>query len=223
MHKYIELKDVCYKYKRSTFELKNISVSFFEGEFTAIVGRNGSGKTTLGKVMAGVLHPDKGEMLICGQDSRDFKLHEFGKKIGYAFQNPDRQLFTNSCFEEVTFPLRLSGMDKEQINLKAEGLLHRFDLIHRKDFLPIRLSRGEKQRLALASILALEPKFLILDEPTTGLDRDRRDMLYKLLNDFKLQGIGMAVITHDLTFVKKCADRIITMSGGEVIGDKKQA
>lgn len=219
MEGYVELKDVFYTYPKSKFSIKDLNLSLKQGEITGIIGSNGSGKTTIGKIMMGIVKPAAGEIQIDGLDASNLKLSERGSKIGYAFQNPDRQLFASSVFEEITFPLEIKGMSKCEAKKKAEALLNKFDLCHLKERVPMRLSRGEKQRLVLASILAQEPGYLILDEPSTGLDRDRRQLLYCLLKSLSHEGIGMAVITHDLQFIKKHTDRIITMSEGRVIKD----
>jgi len=155
-------------------------------------------------------------------DASKLRLSERGAKIGYAFQNPDRQIFAASVFEEITFPLEIKGMSQNESKKTAEALLNKFDLFNQKDQIPMRLSRGEKQRLVLASILAQEPGYLILDEPSTGLDRDRRQLLYALLKKLANEGIGMAVITHDQEFIKEHAERIITMSEGKVSNDNSR-
>lgn len=219
MEDYIKLKDISYTYPKSKFSIKGLNLSLNQGEITGIIGANGSGKTTIGKIMMGIFKPVSGEIQIDGLDASNLKLSERGSKIGYAFQNPDRQLFAASVFEEITFPLEIKGISKGESKKRAEALLNKFDLFKQKDQIPMRLSRGEKQRLVLASILAQEPGYLILDEPSTGLDRDRRQLLYCLLKSLSNEGIGMAVITHDLQFIEKYTDRIITMSEGKVIND----
>lgn len=219
MEGYIKLNNISYTYPKSNFSLKGINLTLNQGEITGITGSNGSGKTTLGKIIMGILKPSSGEIHIDGVNAANVKLSDRGAKIGYAFQNPDRQLFTPSVFEEITFPLEIKGMSPKEANDKAEVLLNQFDLSHLKERIPMRLSRGEKQRLVLASILAQEPGYLILDEPSTGLDRDRRKVLYNLLKALSRKGIGMGVITHDLQFTEKFADRIITMHEGRVMDD----
>lgn len=217
MNPYIKLKNVCYTYPKSSFGLNDISLDLYKGEITAVVGSNGSGKTTLSKIMTGILKPSSGELYICGQNAVNLELYEFGQKIGYAFQNPDRQLFTSSVWEEICFPLRLKDTPVEEMEKKAEALLNQFRLTHKKAALPIRLSRGEKRRLVLAAILATEPMYLILDEPSTGLDRDNRKLFYDLLLHLCEQGLGIAVITHDLHFVNQYAKRTVTMHGGRIL------
>ncbi|MDI6705721.1 MAG: ABC transporter ATP-binding protein [Bacillota bacterium] len=194
-------------------------MQLYSHQFTAITGPNGSGKTTLGKLMTGILKPSTGQVLICGKDSRAMTLGEIGSKIGYLFQNPSHQLFATSVKEEISFVLELKGCTKEEIDRKVKNSLETFHLLHLKESLPFKLSRGEKQRLAIAAVLINEPGFLVLDEPTTGLDMDRRKVLAGILEELRQKGIGMAVISHDQEFVKRHSDRIIKMSGGEIVED----
>jgi len=219
MESYIKLTGISYGYPRSRFALKDINMSLNQGEIVGITGENGSGKTTLGKIIMGILMPDSGNIEIDGVDGKSLKLCERGFKIGYAFQNPDRQLFAANVQDEIIFPLEIKGVDKTTALERAAALLERFELSHLKERVPMRLSRGEKQRLVLAATLAQEPGFLILDEPTTGLDRDRKKALYQLMEELAREGIGLAVISHDLQFIKDHANRIIRLENGKVVDD----
>lgn len=217
MEDFIELRRISYAYPKGKFALKEIDLSLKKGEITAISGNNGSGKTTLGKVIMGIFIPDSGEIMIDGKNTNSLKLCERGAKIGYVFQNPDRQLFAVSVLDEIIFPLEIKGVEKKAAVKVAEKLLDRFELTHLKDKVPMRLSRGEKQRLVLASVLAQEPGYLLLDEPSSGLDRDRKNELYQLLQRLKNDGIGIAVISHDQQFIKSQTDRIVKMKDGRII------
>jgi energy-coupling factor transport system ATP-binding protein len=219
MESYIKLTGISYGYPRNRFALKDINMSLNQGEIVGITGENGSGKTTLGKIIMGILMPDSGNIVIDGVDGKNLKLCERGFKIGYAFQNPDRQLFAANVQDEIIFPLEIKGVDKTTALERAAALLERFELSHLKERVPMRLSRGEKQRLVLAATLAQEPGFLILDEPATGLDRDRKKALYQLMEELAREGIGLAVISHDLQFIKDHANRIIRLENGKVVDD----
>lgn len=214
---YLKLIDVTYSYRRGNFTIKKINQVFHRGEFTAITGPNGSGKTTLGKLMAGIFKPDKGKVLINGRDSKEISLGEIGKMVGYLFQQPERQLFTPTVEKEVGFALEFMGESPEVVSRKVDRMLESFSLSELKDSSTYRLSAGERQRLALAAVLINQPQFLILDEPTTGLDPVRKQRLADILTDLKREDIGLAVISHDQAFIKKNADRVIVMAGGEVI------
>jgi energy-coupling factor transport system ATP-binding protein len=217
---YIELDDVSFAYERCAPVIQALSLKLYKEQFTAITGPNGSGKTTLGKVMTGILRPQKGRVIICGKDSADMKLGEIGRRIGYLFQNPALQIFAPTVREEISFALELKGYSKEEIDSEISRSLKNFDLVHRSDAFPFKLSRGEKQRLAIAAMLVNKPDFLILDEPTTGLDMERRRVLSDILLGLKKKGIGMAVISHDRAFVACLADRTIRMYGGEIVEDR---
>lgn len=170
--------------------------------------------------MTGILRPQKGCVRICGSDSNGMKLGEIGRRVGYLFQNPALQIFAPSVREEVSFALELKGYSSEEIGRRVDEVLRDLDLFHLQDALPFKLSRGEKQRLAIAAVLVNKPGFLILDEPTTGLDMERRRVLSDMLRDLKQKGIGMAVISHDRAFIDRLADREVRMHGGEIVEDR---
>jgi energy-coupling factor transport system ATP-binding protein len=199
--------------------IDGLSIKLYKEQFTAITGPNGSGKTTLGKLMTGILKPQEGYVYISGKNSADMKLGEIGQRIGYLFQNPGLQIFAPTVREEITFALELKGYSKDVIDKEANRFMKDFDLLHLKDAFPFKLSRGEKQRLAIAAVLVNRPGFLVLDEPTTGLDIKRRRALSDMLINLKEKGIGMAVISHDRDFIRRLADRVIKMDGGEVVED----
>lgn len=217
---YIEVKNACFTYPKSKKQIINdISLKLYTKDFAAIVGANGSGKTTLGKLLTGILKSDNGDVLICGRNTKDMSLGQCGKKVGYMFQNPDCQIFAATVEEEISFAMELNGIEREVIEEKVSYMLKVFDLENLKDDFPFNLSRGEKQRLALAAILVNEPEYLILDEPTTGLDFERVKILSDILSKLSKKGIGIAVISHDEEFINKHADRIIQIEEGKVVSD----
>ncbi len=217
---YIQLLNVSYRYPRGEWVLRDLNLKLYQNQFTAITGPNGSGKTTLGKLISGIFKPVKGQVLINGRDSREMSLGEVGKRIGYLFQNPNHQIFAPSVVEEISLALKFRGLSEKEIHDIVADALEAFHLSHLKDAFPLRLSRGERQRLAIASILVNDPGFLIMDEPTTGLDLKRKKTLSGMLEDLGKKGIGMVVISHDNNFVRHHADRIIVISGGEIIDDR---
>ncbi|MGD9475694.1 MAG: energy-coupling factor ABC transporter ATP-binding protein [Eubacteriaceae bacterium] len=217
MEDYIKLAKISYTYPKGKFGLQDIDLNLRRGEITGISGHNGSGKTTLGKVIMGILMPDSGELYIDGIDGRDLKLWKRGSKIGYVFQNPDRQLFAATVLDEIIFPLEIKGVEKKEALECAMALLERFKLTHLKNKVPMRLSRGEKQRLVLAAVLAQQPGYLMLDEPSSGLDRDRKNELYQLLQELRHDGTGIAVISHDQPFINDQTDRVIKMEDGRIV------
>ncbi len=214
---YLKLEEVSYSYQQGSFRLKGISHTFFKGEFVAITGPNGSGKTTLGKIMTGILKPDRGKVTIDGLDSKTLSLGRIGKLVGYLFQQPERQLFTPSVAEEVGFALTFMGEERESVKSRVDQILKNFSLEGLRNQSPYKLSAGEKQRLALAAVIINKPRFLILDEPTNGLDPVRKKKLAAVLKELQRDNIGLAVISHDQAFITANADRVITMAGGEII------
>lgn len=216
---YIEANNISFRYPKKDKIIEDISLSVLKEDITAIIGHNGGGKTTLGKLLAGILKPLSGDVLICGSSTRKLTLGQIGQKIGYLFQNPSRQIFTSTVKEELLFVNRLKGISMDEAQRDMEELLDFFDLYSKKDEVTFNLSYGEKQRLALAAILINKPEFLILDEPTTGLDKQRKDRLSRYLIKLMDSGVGMIIISHDFDFVKTHASRRIEIARGEIIND----
>ncbi len=212
----ITLHNVSFGYKKGETVIKNINLNIQGGICTAIIGPNGSGKTTLGKLMAGILKPNEGKVLVGGLDTREVDLCIIGEKIGYLFQEPERQIFAPSVREELAFVMELKGLDKGLIESKVDDTLEQFQIKELEKAFPFQLSRGEKQRLAIASIMINNPPFFILDEPTTGLDIERKGILSTLIGNLLKNGIGMVIISHDRAFVKKHGQRVISMLEGEI-------
>ncbi len=219
----IVARDVSFCYPQAPPLFEGLNLTLCQGEFAAIVGANGSGKTTLGKLLCGILHPTGGSVRILGEDSRSLSLGSIGQMIGYLFQNPDQQLFALTVREELSWPLQLRGEDVESVRRRVEQVLTRFQLAGLEDKLPFRLSRGEKQRLVLAAIMLQRARYLILDEPTSSLDQERRAGLSQMLHELMAEGIGMAVITHDDHFLQQHAQRVIRLQEGRVVADERVA
>jgi energy-coupling factor transport system ATP-binding protein len=213
---FIKVNNVSFSYNNDNYILKNINASFKKGEFTAIVGPNASGKTTFGKLLCGILNPNKGNILIEDNDLTNISLGKLGQKIGYLFQEPERQLFNPTVFKEIGFAHSFMGKPEDEVKKEVEKLIDDFSLNGLKDSSPYKISRGERQRVALASIFINKPSFLILDEPTTGLDLVRKEKLVELLKVLLKKEIGMIVISHDTSFIDSIADRILKISGGDI-------
>jgi energy-coupling factor transport system ATP-binding protein len=218
---YIEVKNMNFSYPRSKFSLTDISLQLHRNDITALVGKNGSGKTTLGKILTGILRPLSGEILIGGQNIEPLDLGEIGKKVGYLFQNPEKQIFAASVYEDISFPLEINGVDPELIKERAESILKELEIDHLKDKYPFNLSHGEKQRVALAGILVNETEYLILDEPTTALDTDRKELLGRMLLNLHAKGTGILIISHDDIFINKLCGRVLKMKQEGGITDEK--
>jgi energy-coupling factor transport system ATP-binding protein len=194
--------------------------NFTSAGCTALMGENGSGKTTLGKLAAGILRPASGCVLYDSEDIASWSLGKIGRKVGYLFQEPSRQIFAPQPLDEIAIPMELRGIPKEEARSKAKALLEEFELENIIENTTYTLSRGEKQRLAIAAAMAVEPVYFILDEPTTGLDRERRDILAATLKKMQNKGMGILLISHDRAFVKAMDAEVRYIKGGRLLDDR---
>lgn len=214
---FLELSQVTFSYPgKMKPTLTGINLALEKKEITAVVGPNGSGKSTLTKLMIGVLQATEGEIRLAGRPVPDYSLGEIGRRVGYVFQNPDLQLFCGTVAEEVGFGLINRGCDPEKAEERVEFYLDYFELTACRNAFPLHLSQGEKQRLAIAAVLANEPEFLILDEPTAGLDAYRKKLLEDCLKKIARLGRGMILVSHDAPFVERMAERVVTMTNGRI-------
>jgi energy-coupling factor transport system ATP-binding protein len=197
--------------------LSDISLEIQAGEFVAIVGENGSGKTTLVKQFNNLLMPTLGDVSILGKNTRACTTTELARHVGLVFQNPDHMFFADTVREEVAFGLTNLGIT-DTVTI-IDRVLEEARLLHTADLYPRWLSRGERQRLAIACVIAMEPSIIVLDEPTTGLDGNESRQVMEMLREFRMNGHTVIVITHNHEIVRHCADRIITMEKGTIITD----
>jgi len=199
--------------------LKNVSMNVEAGEFVALIGQNGSGKTTLAKCISGFLKPTKGTIRINGRDTRNMRTSELAQEVGYVFQNPDHQLFKESVYDEVAFGLRNIGTPREEIEKKVREVLERLHLWEFKGLHPFRLGKGQRQRVAISAILAMEPEILVIDEPTTGQDRKEARVIMDLTRDLNKEGVTALVITHAMNLVAEYTKRTVALCDGQVLID----
>lgn len=194
----------------------NISFTIEKNHVVGIYGPNGSGKTTLVKLLLGILKPQSGAVFMEERNTSELYLAQIGKKVGVVLQNPERQLFTPTVYEEAAFSLKYRGLSKVEIDEKVNRWLDFFELGNLKEQFPLKLSRGEKQRLVIAGIMIRGGEFFILDEPTTGLDRERIEKLSECLNNLRNRNIGYIIISHDKEFLRKHVDRYMILGDGGV-------
>ena len=199
--------------------LRDINLEVGEGEFVAIMGRNASGKTTLVRHLNGLLLPSKGRVIVHGIDTRDSSVAELSRYVGYVFQNPNDHLFADTVEEEISFSLRNIGTKPDEITPLVEQAMSTFGLTRYRCSYPRYLSGGEKQRVALASVLVTQPRVIVLDEPTRGMDWQLKKELMDFLDDYRRQGSTVIMVTHDVEMVAECADRVILLSEGRVVVD----
>jgi energy-coupling factor transport system ATP-binding protein len=199
--------------------LDDVSLEIATGEFIAIIGQNGSGKTTLAKHLVGLLAAGDGKIIIGGRDRSTLHPAETAQEVGYVFQNPDHQIFAATVVDEVAFGPRNFGLDDAEIARRSDEVLSAVNLTAERDRDPFLLSKGERQRLAVASVLALRPRLLILDEPTTGLDYREQRRMMGLIGDLNRAGIAIVMITHTPWLVAEYARRVVLMRKGRVLFD----
>jgi energy-coupling factor transport system ATP-binding protein len=220
----INVNKVWFAYPDSHAVLKDINLQVHRGEFIAIMGRNASGKTTFAKHLNGLLKPTKGDITVDGCDTRKSTVAELARKVGFVFQNPNDHLFADTVEEEIYLTLKNLGDNTKDMSATVAEVMEQFDIAKYKDQYPRYLSGGEKQRVALASIIVARPEILILDEPTRGMDYKLKSELMSFLNDYRSKGNTVIVITHDVEIVAEFADRVILMSEGKIVtdGDKRE-
>jgi energy-coupling factor transporter ATP-binding protein EcfA2 len=215
----VEVRDLNFSYPGGPPVLAAINLAIAPGEFLAIVGQNGSGKTTLAKHLVGLLKPTEGRVLVNGRDRLAMRPAETAGEVGYVFQNPDHQIFSATVEEEIAFGPRNFGLDRDEVERRCAEVLSAVGLEAARDRDPFLLSKGERQRIAVASILALRPRLLILDEPTTGLDYREQRRMMGLVDRLNRAGIAIVMITHTPWLVAEYAGRVVLMREGRKFFD----
>ncbi|MCW4030039.1 MAG: energy-coupling factor ABC transporter ATP-binding protein [Candidatus Bathyarchaeota archaeon] len=215
----IETENVRYAYPSKVEALKGVSLSIKDGEFVAIMGQNGAGKSTLVKHFNGLLKPTQGTVRINGVETTKSSVATLARNVGFVFQNPDHQLFSESVEEEIGFALKNFGFDAETIEKRIDWALNLLSLKQYRKTSPFLLSGGERKRVALASVLAWDPQTLILDEPTIGQDHEQKEILQQFIMQMQSQGKTVVTVTHDVEFVAECNPRVVIMKEGKIIAD----
>jgi energy-coupling factor transport system ATP-binding protein len=215
----IEAKAVYFTYRSGVEALKDVSVTIKDGEFVAIMGQNGAGKTTLVKHFNGLLKPTKGQVLVNNVNVSKVSIATLSKNVGFVFQNPDHQLFSETVEEEISFALRNFGFEETTVENRVTWALNLLGLAQYRKTSPFMLSGGERKRVALASVLAWNPEILILDEPTIGQDYQQKEKLRQFVLQMRTQRKTVIIVTHDVEFVAECNPRILLMREGKIIAD----
>jgi len=215
----VEIKDLYFGYNRERTILKNINLLIRGGEFISIIGRNGSGKTTLAKQIIRLLQPDKGTVRVKNEDIMGQSVAQTARLVGYIFQNPSIQFYQDSLEEEIFFVLNNLKREKSEIQEVTDNLLDQFGLTKYRKKYPRYLSIGEQQKAALATVLAIKPQILILDEPTHGMDYKQKKIFMEFLNEYRKQGNIVILISHDVETIARFSERIILLSDGKIIMD----
>lgn len=214
----INIENVSFKYKNSNYILKNINFSVNDGEVIAIVGKNGSGKSTLGRLISAITKLKEGTITIDNINiSKNLKTVR--EKVGIVFQNPENQIIFNNIYDELSFSLR--NLNKEEIENRISTSLKQVDMFDFKDKDLYTLSLGQKQRIMIAEILAKNPKYIILDEPTTMIDSYGKEKIHNIILDLKQKGYTIICITN-ISDEILLADRTLILDNGEIVAEIKK-
>lgn len=215
----ISIDKLVQNYDGSRTALNGISLEIKAGEFVAVVGQNGAGKTTLVKHLNGLLRPQSGKIFIKGREIRKIPTSVLSQTVGYVFQNPDHQIFMDRVDKEVAFGPENLGLPPAEVQRRTGEALEKVGLTGMAGFFPMSLSKGQRQRVALASVLAMEPEILILDEPTTGQDYREATQIMEMVAVLNKKGHTVIFITHDMQLVARYARRVILMGKGKILAD----
>ena len=222
---YFKLENVSYKYPLEDREiLKNINLDIKKGEFWAVIGKNGSGKTTLCNVLRRFV-PDfykgelKGKITLEGKELKDYSAKEIVQKVGFVFQNPFTQIsgVKETVFEEIAFGLENLALDAEYIRKRVEETLKLLHIKELKDKNPYELSGGQGQKVALASIIAMDPEIMVIDEPTSQLDPKGTEEIFEIINILKKEGKTIILVEHKLELIAEYAEKVMVLDEGEMI------
>lgn len=219
MNPVIQISGLSFGYEFGDSVLKDIHLKIFPGEMVALVGQNGAGKTTLVKHLIGLLRPPVGTVRVGGLDVSTSRISKLARQVGFVFQNPDHQIFHDTVQDEVAFGLHNLELPREEIGPRVTAALSDVGLTHLAAENPHQLSRGQRQRVALASVLAMRSPVVVLDEPTTGQDYQERQQIMELVKQLNKAGHTIVFITHDMSLVANYASRVIVLCQGRIMLD----
>ena len=213
----IEFENVSASYDGELPILRDVSFRIPDGDFVAFVGTNGAGKSTTMRLVNGLLKPSSGRVLIDGVPTTQLRTSQLAAKVGFLFQNPDRQICCSTVREELLFGFRAQGRADAEAEAKVDAMIERFGFDG--DAEPFLLNRGTRQLLALASIIVMEPPVVVLDEPTTGLDFCECAKVMDVIAELNACGTTVIMVCHDMEVVADYAQRVIAMTAGQVVAD----
>ena len=213
----IEFENVSASYDGELPVLRDVSFRIPDGDFVAFVGTNGAGKSTTMRLVNGLLKPSSGQVLIDGVPTTQLRTSQLAAKVGFLFQNPDRQICCSTVREELRFGFRAQGRADGEVQAKVDAMIERFGFDG--DAEPFLLNRGTRQLLALASIIVMEPPVVVLDEPTTGLDFRECAKVMDVIAELNAHGTTVIMVCHDMEVVADYARRVIAMTAGQVVAD----
>ena len=215
----VQVRDLIYEYTPGQPALQGINMTIEAGQFVALIGQNGAGKTTLAKHFNGLLKPTRGEVIVEGMNTLQYDTSDLSKTIGYVFQNPDHQIFSATVEKELEFGLKNANYKGKDIKDRVDEVLLYTGLEKYRSVHPFSLGKGERQMIAVASILVLKPRLLIIDEPTTGSDWSGVQTMMALISKLHTAGTTIIMITHDMDLVAQYAKRVIVLKDGNILLD----
>ncbi|MFZ4729276.1 MAG: ATP-binding cassette domain-containing protein, partial [Pseudanabaena sp.] len=215
----LSVQNLKHTYDDNTEALKNVSLDIHEGEYVLIVGQNGAGKSTLVKHFLNLLKPTSGRVLVRDRDTKDLSVSDLAQSIGYLAQNPDNQIFNTSVEKEVAFALPFLGYAPDIVKKETERSLKAMQLWEQRHAHPLSLPKGERGRIVIAALLAMNPEIIIFDEPTTGQDYQGASSILEVSRQLHRMGKTVIVITHHLYLMPDYADRAIVMGKGTILLD----
>lgn len=213
----LETKEVWFAYTAEHPVLRGVSLTIARGEFIALIGQNGSGKTTLAKHFNGLLRPARGMVFLEGNNVRDRPIGEIAATVGFVFQNPDRQIFSATVYDEIAFGPRNLGFDASHVERLTQNALAVWDLQPHAQSSPAALSFGLRRKVTLAAVYAMQTPVLILDEPTAGLDRHNTRTMMDLFRRLHGEGRTIVLITHDMRLVADYVPKSIVLEKGNIV------
>lgn len=215
----ISIEKLYYTYPGGFQALTDININIQRNEFIGIIGQNGAGKSTLLKNIIGLLHPSSGRVVVLGTDTKDITVSELSAKVGFVFQNPDLQLFAQTIQEEVEFGPKNIGVEGEELADRVKDALSVVGLEKKYEDFPLALSKGERAKVVIASVLAMEPEIIILDEPTCGQDYHGCLQIMDIARDLHKAGKTIIVVTHNMALIAQYAERLIVFRNGTLFMD----
>lgn len=215
----IRASDVSFTYPSGVNVLQHISFQIDPGEFVALIGQNGAGKTTLLKQLNGLLKPTAGDLFIDRVNTKDSSTGELAQKVGYLFQNPDHQIFLPTVEKEIGFGPANLDLSKAEVKERVRDAAGQVGLTPYLKENPLFLSKGQRQRVAFASLLSMRPEVMVLDEPTTGQDYQEGIEIMEMVKELHRKGHTIVFVTHDMELVAGYAERVIVLSEGRVLMD----
>ena len=216
-----KINNLTYQYEKEKLALLNINMDFSKGDIVGVIGTNGSGKSTLFMNMMGILKPSVGNIIFNNEPIKYNKrsLYELRKEVGIVFQDPEKQIFYSMVYDDIAFALRNIGIEE---NIEKKRILNALEAVNGLDFIdrPVHfLSYGQKKRVAIASVIAMENKIVLLDEPTAGLDPVSTRAIVEIINNLKGKGVKIVISSHDMNLIYEICDYIYVLDQGEIINE----